>query len=189
MKLTNEEPKDEKGGVYDLASNKIGFYCDVNRQTVSEFIEMLMSKARILSKQKKQDKKLYIFIRSPGGCLFSAFAAYDHIRSIGKHLDIVTVAEGHIASGATLMFCAGNERYAMRSSTFLFHQLTTMFSGKYIDLTYEHRQCVLLMKKLSKIYMANSSMSLASVETLLSKELVMSSNKCKKRGFVTGWYD
>jgi ATP-dependent protease ClpP protease subunit len=177
--------------VVSLDKNKIGFYADITRGTINSLIELLYTKKNILcgsSRNKTGRPKLYLFIRSKGGCLHDALAAYDHIKSLAKYIRIITVSEGFVASGGTLLFCAGEIRLSLRNCTFLFHQLSTSFSGKYTNLEFEKKDCDLIMNKLVKIFTESSSMSASSITRLLKKELIMSSCKCKKKGFVHGFY-
>lgn len=168
--------------IYDLGKNKIGFYSEITDESASEFIELMYEKS-------KEVKKLYIFIRSPGGCLYSALAIFDHLTRLRKTHKIITIAEGHIASGGTIIFCAGTKRLAMRNASFLFHQLSTEFSGKFAELVYQRKECKMLMKQICKIYKSHSTMDMSNIKKLLSKELVLSAIKCKANGFVTGWFD
>jgi ATP-dependent protease ClpP protease subunit len=189
------DSKDNSGAdnVISLDANKIGFYADINRETINSLIEMLYSKKKKMcgsssSKHEGKRPKLYLFVRSRGGCLHDALAAYDHIRRLSKYIKIITVSEGFIASSGTLLFCAGEVRLSMRNCTFLFHQISTSFSGKFTNLNFEKKDCDLLMNKIVKIYTRSSSMSDSNMRTLLQKELIMSSCKCIKKGFVHGFY-
>ena len=180
-----ENEESSHGSIYDLGPNKIGFYAEINQETASKLIELVLTKAREL----KKGRKLYIFVRSHGGCVYSTLAVYDHLVKLGKRREIIMVAEGHVASCGTVLWCAGTQRLAMRNASFLFHQITTQFSGKCTDLRYEQLQCDMLMKKMINIYSKTSEMSIANIKKLLSKELVLTARAAEKRGFVEGWYD
>lgn len=203
MKTTEET----KAGVYDLDSNKIGFYAEITSESVSALVDLLFTKAKQMqqswdaanviqtdhSKLQKQNNKtlrpqLFLFIRSQGGCIHSALAAYDHIKSISKKVAIITVAEGHVVSAGTILICAGEQRLTMRNSTLLLHQISTTFSGKYANLVYEQKECDLLMKKMCTIYQKTSNMSRANIMKLLHKEIVLSAKQAKRLGLVSGWY-
>lgn len=189
--MDTKDNNSDGDSVISLDNNKIGFYADINRETINSLIELLYRKKNLLctsSRNKKKRPKLFLFIRSKGGCLHDALAAFDHIRRLSKYVRIITVSEGFVASGGTLLFCAGETRLSLRNCTFLFHQLSTSFTGKYNNLEFEKRDCDLIMNKLVKIYTRTSFLSVSSIEKLLKKELIMSSCKCIKKGFVHGFY-
>jgi ATP-dependent protease ClpP protease subunit len=193
MEYTKDNNSDSCNNVISLDTNKIGFYADINGQSINTLIEMLYSKKKLLCSAYKKSYKnkrpnLYLFIRSKGGCLHDALAAFDHIKRLSKYVRMITISEGFVASGGTLLFCAGEKRLSMRNCTFLFHQLSTSFSGKYKNLEFEKKDCDMIMKKLVKIYNNTSSISISKINRLLQKELIMSACKCIKNGFVHGFY-
>ncbi len=188
---TEKESPDEPD-VYDLGEDKIGFYCDISCKTVSLLVKMLMNKADLLTALHTNEKRprpdLFVYVRSGGGSICSALAAYDHIRHMSKRVRVITIAEGHIASCATLLFLAGERRMATRHSTFLFHQLSTTFHGTYTNLRYELKECASLMRMMSRILFKYSNLSKRDVAKLLKKELVLTSKECKRMGLFCKYY-
>lgn len=177
--------------MYDLGENRVGFYCEVTCKTINLLIKMLMAKADHLTTDSDNNNNkpdLFLYVRSLGGSISSALAAYDHITSLKKQVRIVTVAEGHIASCGTLIFLAGEHRLATRHSTFLFHQLSTTFSGTYTNLRYELKECTLLMDMMRKILLKRSNLTKAQIISLFARELVLPAKQCRKMGIFRSYY-
>ncbi|KAA9001971.1 peptidase S14 [Affinibrenneria salicis] len=64
-------------------------------------------------------KKLYLYINSYGGSMENGYMAYEAIKS--APVPITTVNIAMVASAASLLYCAGAERYATPSAHFILH--------------------------------------------------------------------
>lgn len=75
--------------------------------------------------QQADIEELYFLLSSNGGHVDAGITLYNHLRSIPQK--IIMHNMGSIDSIATVVFMAGEERYAQPNSTFLFHgvELTT----------------------------------------------------------------
>jgi ATP-dependent Clp protease protease subunit len=62
-----------------------------------------------------------IYINSPGGSIDDGFALIDLMRNVKS--PIHTIAQGTVASIATLIFVAGNKRYSYSNSVLMLHDL------------------------------------------------------------------
>lgn len=75
--------------------------------------------------QQADVEEFYFLLSSNGGHVDAGITLYNHLRSIPQK--IIMHNMGSIDSIATVVFMAGDERYAQPNSTFLFHgvELTT----------------------------------------------------------------
>lgn len=190
---SNEKNDCEKGVVVRIEFDKVGFYGDVTRSTMTELIKTLYSVAKEFPiscerSSEPEKPKLYLIISTYGGSLHDAFAAYDHIQKIKKTVNIVTVAEGFVASAGTLLMLAGSERLIMRNCGMLFHQLSTELNGKFNEIKDEYKNCSWLMFKMYRLYSKKSNLNIKQVKKLLSREKTLSAKKCIKMGFVSDYY-
>lgn len=163
--------------------NQVYFYCDVNNKNVLKMIEKLHEATEY--EQKYGDPfnaKVYLYINSQGGCIFSGFSAMDHIK--WNPVKVITVVDGFVASSATFLLLGGSERKAMQNSRILIHQLFANFWGKYNDLLDEVKNTQELMKSVKELYQTQTYMSAKKIEHLLQKELHMNANNALKHGFV-----
>lgn len=173
-----------------IDSDKVSFCGDVTRRTMTQLISTLYATARELPtpRQPGDKPRLYLLLRTNGGSLYDALAAYDHMVKLRERVDLVTVAEGFVASAGTVLLLAGSSRLAMRNAGLLFHQLSSGVSGKYADMRDEVQACSWLMSKLYSIYQRNSRLTRAQVKRLLSRERTLSAKKCIAMGFVDDFW-
>ena len=76
----------------------------------------------------EERKKIFIYVDSPGGEVYSAIALKDVI-SISK-TPIVLVNIGVTASAATILYLGAKERFAFPGSKFLIHQGSVAIGGQ-----------------------------------------------------------
>jgi ATP-dependent Clp protease protease subunit len=74
---------------------------------------------------KYKPDTLYICLSSPGGEVAAGITLYNFLR--GLPIKLVTHSTGSVDSIATVVFLAGEERYATPISTFVFHGVQTGF--------------------------------------------------------------
>jgi len=192
-KKSEEASDDEKEThqVVQLETDKIGFYGDVTRKSMTELVSCLYAKIQELPIPVKESEKpkMYLLISTNGGSLYDALGAYDHICRIKRRVDIVTVAEGFVASAGTLLMMAGSERLIMRNSGMLFHQLRSYMQGKYQDMEDDVQACKWLMKKLYRIYKNSSNLNMIQIKSLLGREKTLSAKKCIEYNFIDGFFE
>ena len=75
-------------------------------------------------------------ITSPGGVMYAGLALYDIIRDYNLNTDhkIIAKTTGLVASAATLVMLACDERIAGKNTTFLIHSIFTFMAGKLQDV-------------------------------------------------------
>jgi len=91
----------------------INFTAEINQNT-SEALMWFISQ-----KLNEGIKEFYILLSSPGGNVNNGITIYNFLRSIPAK--VITHNIGMIDSIANLVFLAGEERYAVPNSSFLFH--------------------------------------------------------------------
>jgi ATP-dependent Clp endopeptidase proteolytic subunit ClpP len=160
------------GGI-KVIGNKIFFYCDVDDDTIFEFVTILhgMDCANIT-----------VYIKSDGGDVYAGLCAMDHLKSHPAR--ITTVADGLCASSATLMLFGGDKRIMMPNARILIHQVTSEFSGKFEELKAEKRNLNSIMKQIRNIYSEKSSIPEEKLDKYMEKDIFLSSSTCLKYGII-----
>jgi len=100
------------------------FYISYFDQIDAARVKALMSVCTDIIGQKKPDS-LYFLFSSPGGQVQAGITLYNFLRALPTK--IVMHNTGSIDSIATVIFLAGDERYASHSSSFLFHGVQANF--------------------------------------------------------------
>lgn len=183
--LTKELEDDEDSSEILCIRDSVWFYADVNNRNVLKLLQKLNEANEFVAKTMSpadEHRRVYLYINSPGGEVFSGFSAMDHIW--WNPIPVVTVVDGFVASAGTFLLLGGTERKALRNSRILIHQLSAAFWGKYNDLLDEVKNSQELMKSVKDLYTEHTHMSRARVEELLQKELHMNASQALKYGFV-----
>jgi ATP-dependent Clp protease protease subunit len=100
------------------------------------------------------DKPIQIIINSPGGYTDAGWAFIDLMRYVRNK--IITIAVGEIASMATYIFVAGDERVMAPNSSAMIHQFSSGVHGKYGDLLAWNRAWEIEHKKASNLLLDTS---------------------------------
>ena len=168
----------------------IFFWTDVTQASIIRLLEMLHEATEeALLKQKKKVRRglqfnptVHLYIQSYGGDVFAGLSAMAHIRN--NPVDVVTVADGMVASAATLLLLGGSVRYILPYSHILIHQLSAGFFGKHQDLLDESKNASNIMQSLSEIYLTETRLGEKRIKKLLAKELDLTTEQCIQFGVV-----
>tara|TARA_B110000046_G_scaffold5113_1_gene5417 strand:- start:2398 stop:3012 length:615 start_codon:yes stop_codon:yes gene_type:complete len=160
------------------------FCADVTKATVFKLLQLLREATACALEHAHpgRDPSVHLYVHSDGGDVFAGLSAYDHIRA--NRVPVTTVADGMVASAASLLLLAGETRLAMSHASVLIHQLSTGFAGKYADLLDEVQNSSALMDSLHAIYRARTDMSAKRLAVLLKKERCLDATRCLREGFV-----
>lgn len=138
---------------------------------------------------KLQDSTLPIkvFMTSVGGDVYAGIAMYEHIMLMKKTHDITVIADGFVASAATLPLMAATTRQMFTHATLLVHAITSHYSWgsfKPKQLKEESDNIETLMKILKSIYKRHCKIKDKSLEKLLEKDKLLTFEECVKLGFI-----
>ena len=132
---------------------------------------------------------IYFDINSPGGCVSDGLAIYDFIREInmkGKHT-IIAKLNGSVASMATIVMLACNERIAGKNTSFLIHSISSIEYGKLMDLVDSVKEIERLTNIVHKIYIENTNLTEDVLEDIdkLKKDRWIDPTEALKLGLIT----
>ncbi len=170
----------EEFSVVKNEGDTIFFFCDVDDDSIRELCSTLKRLSRVHDTVK-------IAIRSGGGDLYAGFAGMDYIRTlVKKGVDIETIAYGFCASAATFLLLAGTRRLMGENSFVLIHQLSVESGGGcYSELMADMKTNKKLMKHFRKVYSKYTDIPEDVLEKILSKDVILTSEKCLQYGIVT----
>lgn len=182
----NDDEKEEAAEDEEIKQrrNKVFFYGEVNRKNVSLLVEKLESACdHILL---NSGTHIELFIHSEGGDAYAGLSAMNHIQTC--RVPVHCVADGIVASAATFLLLGGTKRLAMQHASVLIHQLSTGFWGKFVDLQDELKNSEQLMNIFYDIYSTQTTMKSKKINSILKKELTMTTAECLKNGIVEAIY-
>lgn len=183
----NEDAEESEEGAVTSTGNRILFYRGVGTDSVQELVTALReADTECLTTAIKMGMggppPIHLHINSPGGDLYAAFAAIDHIR--GCRAPVYTYVEGAVASAATLMSTAGSKRFMRPNAYMLIHQLSADFSGRYEILEDEQKNVRNLMSHMKSLYRNSSKIPEDKLDQILQREIYLDAKTCLEWGLV-----
>lgn len=162
--------------------NKIYFYAEVSIKSALEFNTVLddaVTESLVTAaKTGGEAQPIWVYIHSYGGDAYAGISMMDSIRS--ARVPVKTVVDGFCASAATFVLMGSKDRYMRRHASVLIHQIRTSFWGKFDELMDEIANSKELMSLLKRIYSEDTKITRTKLDTLLSKELYMNADECKR---------
>ncbi len=152
---------------------------DVNEHTANLIIAQMLF---LESEDPKKDIKLYI--NSPGGSVYDAFAIYDTMQYV--KCDIQTVGVGIQASAAAFLLSAGTKgkRFLLPHATVMIHQPSSGTRGRVSDMEIDLKEGMRLKKLLNEILARNTSQPLKKIATDVERDFWMNAEEAKKYGII-----
>lgn len=152
---------------------------DVNSHTANLIVAQLLF---LESEDPKKDIKLYI--NSPGGSIYDAFAIYDTMQFV--KCDIETVGIGVQASAAAFLLSSGTKgkRFLLPNATVMIHQPSYGTRGKITDMEIDLKEGLRLKQRLNEIMAENTGQTVDTIRTDMERDNWMSSKEALKYGLV-----
>lgn len=183
---SDDEEEDDDEKLVRVSGPNVYFYCDVSKRSILNLNEKLDEATlnALTNRSPLSSPKVFLYIHSSGGDAFVGLSAMSHIRN--RTIPVVTIADGFVASAASLLLLAGRERYILPNTHILVHQLRTAFWGKYEELLDEVTNSKLLMDDIIKVYKLETTIPHPKLAELLKQEINMSTEQCITYGLVNG---
>jgi ATP-dependent Clp protease, protease subunit len=170
--------------------NHITYYVDVDEKHATELIGSLRNldnyyrtqQATLNVEDTHPPTPVWLHVCSPGGYLFPGWAMVDYIKR--SKTPVYSIAEGRVASAATLMTMACAKRFSLPHTYFLIHQLTGSLWGKFTDMEDDMVINKKLMDDMITFYVAHSSMKRKQVKDLLSRESWLNAEEALELGII-----
>jgi len=177
MSSEEEEVIEDDHKVY-AEGNTVFFFCDVDEDTIRRM-------CILLKRVSLTHDNIKLCINSNGGGLYAGFAGLDYIRHLVKQgINIETIAYGFCASAATFLLLGGSRRTMGKNAYILIHQMSDTIGGTYGELQSIMKNNKKFMKHFKTLYLENTQIPEEYLEKLLTKDIVLSSNRCIRYGVV-----
>ena len=152
---------------------------EVNEHTANLIIAQILF---LESEDPKKDIKLYI--NSPGGSVYDAFAIYDTMQYV--KCDVQTVGIGVQASAAAFLLSSGakGKRFLLPHATVMIHQPSSGTRGRVSDMEIDLKEGLRLKKLLNEILAKNTNQPLKKIETDVERDFWLGADEAKKYGIV-----
>lgn len=130
------------------------------------------------------EKSINMYINSPGGSVYDAFAIYDTMNYISS--PVHTVCVGLAASAGSLLLTAGarGKRLALRNSRVMVHQPSGGGSGQASDVAIMATEILRLRSQLNEIYSRHTGQTLEVIERCMERDTFMTAEEALKFGLI-----
>ena len=189
LKINSNLDYDHKNEIntnINIIDNKIYFYSEVNEESSimleSKLINLNNDILKIKKKYNYDNGPIKLHIQSMGGSLFHTLYLIDLIKNLNT--PVHTYVDGFAASAATLLVVAGKRKFMTKNSLMLIHQLSGGLNGKYSEMKDESENIDTLMNIITDFYLQNTNFDKITLNSLLKRDLWLTSNKCKFYGLI-----
>lgn len=130
------------------------------------------------------DRRIQMYINSPGGQVYSGLAMYDAMQQISA--PVSTVAVGLAASFGTVLLTGGRKgmRYALPHSTIHMHQPLSGAQGQITEMLIAVNEGLRLKTLLNNIFVHHTGQDLATIERDLERDVYKSAQEAVEYGLV-----
>ena len=169
---------------YDIYSRLLKDRIVFLGSAVNEHTANLIAAQILFLENEDPDKDIKLYINSPGGSVYDAFAIYDTMQYV--KCDIQTVGIGVQASAAAFLLSSGTKgkRFLLPHATVMIHQPSSAARGRVSDMEIDLKEGLRLKKLLNQILAKNTGQSLKKIEVDVERDFWMSSEEAKNYGIV-----
>jgi ATP-dependent Clp protease protease subunit len=134
------------------------------------------------SENSKQD--IYLYINSPGGSLYDAFAIYDTMNYIKS--DVQTISIGMAASAGAFLLSSGTKgkRFSLPHAKAMIHQPSSGTRGKVTDMEIDLEESLKTKKQLEEIMASNTGQKASKIHLDMERDYYMSAEEAKDYGII-----
>ena len=130
------------------------------------------------------DRRLQMYINSPGGVVYAGMAVYDTMQQITA--PVSTVAVGITASFGTVLLASGTDgmRLALPNATIHMHQPLGGAQGQASDIIIQAEEIVRLKKRLIDIFVHHTGKTPEQIERVTDRDVYMTAEEAVEFGLV-----
>lgn len=131
----------------------------------------------------KEADTLIVHINSMGGSVTEGYAIHDILKATGKA--IITQAEGLVASIATIVFLAGDDRRITENSQLMIHNPWGFAGGDSSDVQKYADQLKKEETKMAEFYASRTGQSVDDIIAMMKEETYLTADEAIEKGFAT----
>ena len=151
---------------------------------INDQIANLIVAQMLFLEREGPDRRIQMYINSPGGAVYSGLAIYDTMQQIGA--PVSTVAVGITASFGTVLLTAGANgmRLALPNATIHMHQPLGGAQGQASDIVIQAEEIVRLKKRIIDIFVNHTGKTSEEVERVTDRDVYMTAQEATDFGLI-----
>lgn len=151
---------------------------------INDQIANLIVAQLLFLEREGPDRRIQMYINSPGGAVYSGLAIYDTMQQIAA--PVSTVAVGITASFGTVLLTAGASgmRLALPNATIHMHQPLGGAQGQASDIVIQAEEIVRLKKRIIDIFVNHTGKTSQEVERVTDRDVYMTAQEATDFGLI-----
>lgn len=151
---------------------------------INDQIANLIVAQLLFLEREGPDRRIQMYINSPGGAVYSGLAIYDTMQQIAA--PVSTVAVGITASFGTVLLTAGapDMRLALPNATIHMHQPLGGAQGQASDIVIQAEEIVRLKKRIIDIFVNHTGKTSEEVERVTDRDVYMTAEEAVEFGLI-----
>ena len=156
---------------------------------INDQIANLIVAQLLFLERESPDRRIHMYINSPGGVVYAGMAMYDTMQQIAA--PVGTVAVGITASFGTVLLACGEPgmRTALPNATIHMHQPLGGAQGQASDLLIQAEEIVRLKKRLIDIFVHHTGKTAKEIERVTDRDVYMTAKEAVEFGLVDAVLD
>jgi len=140
--VTQEVEEKSNGSLYEALHNQLATLVDYNDSIIflndeitdHTLTDLIIRMRSLLQNREDKTAPVNLMINSPGGDVHEMLGIIDYIESL--EVKVNTICRGKaFSAAAVILTCGTGVRMISRNSTLMFHQASSMISGKLTDVS------------------------------------------------------
>ncbi len=151
---------------------------------INDQIANLVVAQLLFLEREGPDRRIQMYINSPGGVVYAGLAMYDTMQQINA--PVSTVAVGITASFGTVLLTAGEHglRLALPNATVHMHQPLGGAQGQASDIVIQAEEIVRLKKRLIEIFVKHTNQPAEEIERVTDRDVYMTAEQSVEFGLI-----
>jgi len=151
---------------------------------INDQIANLIVAQLLFLEREGPDRRIQMYINSPGGAVYSGLAIYDTMQQIAT--PVSTVAVGITASFGTVLLTAGENgmRLALPNATIHMHQPLGGAQGQASDIVIQAEEIVRLKKRIIDIFVNHTGKTSEEVERVTDRDVYLTAQEATDFGLI-----
>jgi ATP-dependent Clp protease protease subunit len=178
---------DESDGVsrsYDIYSRLLKDRIIMLHGPIDEMSSATTVMQLLVLEAENKDKPIYIYINSPGGCVYSCFSILDTMKCV--KCPVATVSLGLVASAAAVILSCGTRgmRFALPNTRIMIHQPHGGAKGQVTDIEIQTKEFLFLKNKINDIMADRAKISITKIKQLMERDKYLSAEEALELGLI-----
>lgn len=180
--VVEQTPRGERA--YDIFSRLLEERIVFLAGPITDSLANVIIAQLLLLQQQDPKKEIKMYINSPGGSAYAAFAIYDTILQL--RTPISTIAVGTAASAATLILAAGNKgrRMALPHTLVHIHQPLGQAGGQATDIEITAKEILRLKELYAHTLAKHTGQKVEKVVRDIDRDFNMTPEEAKSYGII-----